>query len=183
MQPIRRGLSAETAACHVTIRIRPSQWTVGVVLLPKMELAMPHVSSVRLLAMRALYLLMSVGLGVVIWPSLIWPHEIEPNATTVVRALLGALGLLALFGLKYPLQMLPLLLFELLWKIVWVVAVALPAWRLGQLGPYGTSTLYECLPALVLFPLVIPWRYVLAKYIQTPAEPWRNARRVREGDA
>ena len=144
---------------------------------------MPNVSSVRLLAMRALYLLMSVGLGFVIWPSLIWPEAIEPNATTVVRALLGALGLLALLGLKYPLQMLPVLLFELLWKVVWVVGVALPAWRLGQLGPYATSTLYECLPALVLFPLAIPWRYVLAKYIQAPTEPWRNAKHVRASDA
>ena len=144
---------------------------------------MPHVSSVRLLAMRALYLLMAVGLGVVIWPSLISPEAIEPNATTVVRALLGALGVLAVLGLKYPLQMLPVLLFELLWKIVWVVAIAMPAWRLGQLGPYGTSTFYECLPALVLFPLVIPWRYVIARYIGAPTEPWRNAKRLRAGDA
>ena len=144
---------------------------------------MPHVSSARLLALRALYLLLSVGLGIVIWPSLIWPQTIEPNAATVVRALLGALAIIALLGLKYPLQMLPVLLFELLWKIVWVVAVALPAWRLGQLGPYGTSTLYECLPAFVLFPLAIPWRYVIARYIRSPAEPWRNAIRIRASDA
>ena len=144
---------------------------------------MPHVSSVRLLAMRALYLLMAVGLGVVIWPSLISPEDIEPNATTVVRALLGALGVLAVLGMKYPLHMLPVLLFELLWKIVWVVAIAMPAWRLGQLGSYGTSTLYECLPALVLFPFVIPWRYVIARYIRAPTEPWRNAKHLRASDA
>ena len=133
---------------------------------------MPQVSSARLLAMRALYLLMSVGLGLVIWPSLIWPQSIEPNPSTVVRALLGSLGLLAALGLRYPLQMLPVLLFELLWKIVWALAIALPAWRLGQLGPYGTATLYECLPAFVLFPLVIPWRHVIAKYIRAPADRW-----------
>lgn len=126
---------------------------------------------------------MAVGLGVVIWPSLLSPPIGEPNPSTVVRALLGALGLLAVLGLRYPLQMLPVLLFELLWKLVWVLAIALPSWRLGQLGPYGTSTLYECLPALVIFPLVIPWRYVFAKYIRSPAEPWRATRIQRDGAA
>ena len=135
---------------------------------------MPPVSTKRLLAMRALYLLLSVGLGLVIWPSLIWPPSTEPTPNTVVRALLGTMGLLALLGLKYPLQMLPILLFELLWKLVWVLAIALPAWRLGQLGSYGAATFYECLPAFVLFPLVIPWRYVVAKYLRAPAEQWRK---------
>lgn len=133
-----------------------------------------EVSPTRLLALRGLYLLLAVGLGVVIWPSLLAPAMQPPNAGSVVRALLGALGLLSLLGLRYPLQMLPLLLFELLWKLVWVLAVALPAWRLGQLGEYGASTLAECLPAFVLFPLVIPWRYVVAKYLRAPSEPWRR---------
>lgn len=136
---------------------------------------MHQVSTARLLGLRALYLLMAVGLGVVIWPSLIAPATAPPSPASVVHALLGALGLLAVLGLRYPLQMLPLLLFELLWKLVWVLAIALPAWRHGQLGEYGTSTLYECLPAFILFPLVIPWRYVMAKYVRTPGEPWRQS--------
>lgn len=135
-----------------------------------------QVSSARLLALRALYLLLAVGLGMFIWPSLLAPATQAPNPGSVVRALLGALGLLSLLGLRYPLQMLPLLVFELLWKLVWVLAVALPAWRLDQLGEYGTATFYECLPVFVLFPLVIPWRYVFAKYLRAPSEPWRTER-------
>lgn len=136
---------------------------------------MPDVSPARLLALRALYLLMAVGLGLVIWPAILWPGSLEPTPSTVVRALLGALGVLALLGLRYPLQMLPLLLLELLWKLIWALAVALPAWRHGVLGPYGEATLMECLPAFVLFPLVLPWRYVAHRYFRAPAEPWRRA--------
>ena len=135
---------------------------------------MPAVSNWRLFGLRALYLLMAFGLGAVIWPSLLAPLAGPPKAATVVHSLLGALGLLAALGLRYPLQLLPLLLFELLWKIIWVSAIALPAWNRGQLGEYGTATLYECLPIFVLFPLVIPWRYVLSKYILAPGEPWRQ---------
>lgn len=135
---------------------------------------MPHVSTWRLYGLRALYLLLAVGLGAVIWPSLLAAPAATPDAATVVRALLGALGLLSLLGLRYPLQMLPLLLFELLWKLVWVLAVALPSWRQGLLGDYGAATFYECLPAFVLFPLIIPWRYVFARFVRAAGEPWRE---------
>jgi hypothetical protein len=131
----------------------------------------PPVSAKRLLALRALYALMAFGLGFVIWPQLLQPASPVPDPSTAVRALLGALGLMAAVGLRAPLQMLPVLLFELLWKTVWVGLVALPAWRQDQLGAYGTATLIECLPVFVLFPLVIPWRYVVARYLRHPAAP------------
>ena len=142
---------------------------------------MVEVSFARLLALRALYGLMSLGLAVVIWPQLLFQTPATVDSGSVVRSLLGALGLLAAFGLRYPLQMLPVLLFELLWKLVWVGAVALPAWQQDRLGAYGTATFYECLPAFILFPLIIPWRYVLAVYIKAPGTPWHCRRR--EGDA
>ena len=134
---------------------------------------MIQVSAVRLLALRAVYALMAVGLGLVIWPALLSPVSAAPDSSSVVRALLGALGVLAALGLRYPLQLLPVLLFELLWKFIWVVAVAWPAWNQGHLGSFGTATLYECLPVFILFPLVIPWQYVWAKYVRAHGDPWR----------
>lgn len=136
---------------------------------------MPLVPTWRLYGLRALYLLMAAGLGAVIWPSLIHGPRGTPNTGSVVQALLGALGLLAVLGLRYPLQMLPLLLFELLWKVIWVLAVALPAWRQGSLGDYGAATFLECLPAFILFPAILPWPYVWARYLRAPGEPWRQA--------
>ncbi len=133
---------------------------------------MIQVSSSRLLALRALYLLMAVGLGLVIWPSILWHEIVEPQSPTVVRSLLGALAVIALLGVRYPLQMLPILIFELLWKVIWAVAFAFPAWQGGQLGAYGEATFYECLPAFVLFPLIIPWRYFIHRYFKAPGESW-----------
>ena len=43
--------------------------------------------------------------------------------------------LLAFFGLRYPLQMLPLLLFEFAWKLLWTIAYGLPQWSAGQFPP------------------------------------------------
>ena len=90
-----------------------------------------------------------------------------------MRALLGAIGLLAFLGIRYPTKMLPLLVFELAWKVIWVLAFGLPAWRAGQLDAYGSETLVNCQMGVVLVPLVMPWGYVFKRYVLAPSEPWR----------
>jgi hypothetical protein len=66
-----------------------------------------ELSLVRLYVLRATYLLLVVGLGATIVPVL-FSHE--PMARGAIPSLLGAVWLLAFVGLRYPLQMLPLLM-------------------------------------------------------------------------
>src|SRR5579862_8801524 len=82
--------------------------------------AMTDVSLLRLYVMRATYLLLVVGLGLMIWPQIIHHPMSTHGATT---SLLAAVQLLAIVGLRYPLQMLPVLLFELVWKSIWLTAI------------------------------------------------------------
>ncbi|QDW66718.1 hypothetical protein [Luteimonas granuli] len=89
---------------------------------------MNDVSTLRLYLLRAMYLLVAMGLAVTIWPHIIAPASLVAGPNSVIRALLGALAVMCLLGLRYPLRMLPLLLFELLWKLIWVVASAIPMW-------------------------------------------------------
>jgi hypothetical protein len=135
---------------------------------------MPEVSTVRLYLLRAMYLLIAVGLGFTVWPAIISPPDTVANAKTVIRALLGALAVLAVVGIRYPLQMLPLLLFELLWKVIWVVAFALRMWLHTGLDDYASETLFACLMGVVLVPIVIPWSYVLDHYVRATGDPWRK---------
>ncbi|MBK6489189.1 MAG: hypothetical protein IPF98_20595 [Gemmatimonadetes bacterium] len=134
---------------------------------------MEQLSLLRLYVLRAMYTLMAVGLALTFWPSILSPNELSTGPSSVVRALLGAISLLAALGIRYPAQMLPLLLFELAWKVIWVLAFGVPAWRVGQLDAYGSETLVNCLMGVVLVPLVLPWRYVFQRYLRAPAEPWR----------
>jgi hypothetical protein len=136
---------------------------------------MLDVSLFRLYLLRATYLLLVVGLGSLIWPLILNAPPGLEHMRGVVWGLLGGLSLLAVLGLRYPLQMLPLLLFELTWKAIWVLAIGLPRWSAGQLDAGTEQTLYECLFGLVLFPLVIPWGYVWASYVRRPGDRWRRA--------
>ncbi|MFZ3285890.1 MAG: hypothetical protein WA191_03520 [Telluria sp.] len=133
---------------------------------------MSDVTTFRLYLLRAMYLLISVGLGLVIWPAIISPPSLVANASTVVRALLGALALVSLLGLRYPLQMLPLLIFELLWKVIWIVAFALPMWAGPGLDAYASETLFACGMGVVLVPLVLPWGFVFRQYVLAPSTRW-----------
>ncbi|HEV7992908.1 MAG TPA: hypothetical protein VGP25_13840 [Gemmatimonadaceae bacterium] len=135
-----------------------------------------EISIVRLYVLRVTYLLVGVGLGVEIWPLILRSATVPPaHMQGVVRAMLTAVSLLALLGVRYPLQLLPLLLFEFIWKAVWVLAIGVPLWRAGRLDPATTGdTWTTCLGSLVLFVLAIPWGYVLRNYVQARGDRWRD---------
>lgn len=64
--------------------------------------------------MRAMYLLIFVGLGSEVWPAVI--HHAKPwdLMHAVACSLLASLSVMMALGIRYPLQMLPMLLLELL---------------------------------------------------------------------
>lgn len=131
------------------------------------------VSMFRLYLMRALYLLIFVGEGSIQWPALIGHPIMWSFWHGVGSSLLAAMTLMMALGIRYPLQMLPLLLFELLWKSLWLIAIALPLWRAGQMDADTQDTVTACLMGVVLCPLVIPWSYVLVHYVKQRGDRWR----------
>jgi hypothetical protein len=135
---------------------------------------MTEVSTFRLYLMRAAYLLLVVGLGLTVWPGVIHHEKPVELMDGVVSSLLGAVSLLAVLGLRYPLQMLPLLLFELVWKSIWLIAFALPLWSAHQINAETWETVKACLMGIVIFPVVIPWRYAFANYVKKPGDRWRT---------
>lgn len=132
---------------------------------------MTKVSLFHLYLLRAGYAVIALGLGAFLWPSILHHDQPWELMQGVVKAMLGALSLLCLLGLRYPLQMLPLLFFEMGWKVTWFIIVALPAWTSHHLDGGTLAVFYECLP-IVVFPLIIPWRYVMATYVVMRSDRW-----------
>jgi hypothetical protein len=130
-----------------------------------------EVSLVRLYVLRATYLLLVVGLGATNVPE-IMSHSLTSRG--VIPSLLGALWALAFVGLRYPLQMLPLLMFELAWKSIWLFAYGLPQRSAGQVPPTFADDFPAILAGVILMPLVIPWGYVWRHYVKRPGARWRN---------
>ena len=85
-------------------------------------------------------------------------------------------SLLSVIGVVHPLKMLPLVFFEIGYKLIWLVVVAWPLWLSGRLiGSPAESLTYAFLP--VIAPIaVMPWGYVFRTYIRGGAK--RDARRA-----
>ncbi|MBV9718083.1 MAG: hypothetical protein JOZ77_02105 [Candidatus Eremiobacteraeota bacterium] len=125
----------------------------------------------RLYLLRAAYVLLVVGLGSQIWPAILTPAKSWELMHGVVESMLGALSLLAILGLRYPLQMLPLLFFEMTWKAIWLLRVALPLWLTHRMDADTAATTAQCL-VVVIFLVLIPWRYVFQNYVKRAGDPW-----------
>jgi hypothetical protein len=130
--------------------------------------------------LRVGYLVMGGGLAVYKWPLLV-DHEPWSLAEGTVECLLVGMSLLALLGLRYPVRMLPILLFEVTWKVLWLGVVVLPSWLDGPLDAATREQVGKVLWVAIVV-AVIPWRHVVKSWAMAPGDPWRRAS-LAEADA
>ncbi len=124
----------------------------------------------RLYLMRAIALVFVVSGFFNNLPGLIDP---SPTARGMTNSMLGGLWVLAFLALRYPLLMLPIYLFEFVWKMIWLLAFGLPQWTAGRADPQLSEDLWEIGLFPFVFGLIIPWGYVWRHYFKEPAERWR----------
>lgn len=91
----------------------------------------------------------------------------------VGHSFLFALAILSIGGMFRPLALLPIMIFEIVWKVVWLLAVALPLWMAGEQIP-GVVSIKGSIIGSCLIATVIPWKYVWWRYFKQPLEPWRR---------
>jgi hypothetical protein len=133
-----------------------------------------EVSLLRLYLLRALYAAIAFLMGAQIWPVILSHPPFEDHMRAAAVALFGGLTVLCLLGIRYPLKMLPLMLFEFAWKTIWTFSVGLPLWRAGQLThPVMIQDAIAIAPAVIVMPLIIPWPYVWKHYFAAASERWR----------
>ncbi|MGH7550175.1 MAG: hypothetical protein ACREK3_05395 [Gemmatimonadota bacterium] len=79
--------------------------------------------------------------------------------------------------------MLPVLLFELVWKSLWLLAIGFPQWSADALVAGERETWNDCLVSVVLLLAVIPWGYVWMHYVRRPGAAWRSDPASEKGGA
>ena len=128
-----------------------------------------EVSLARLYLMRAVALLGIYGLFETV--ETLFVHA--PLDRGVHKALIAGLWLMCLFALRYPLKMVPILLFEMTWKLVWLAAFGLPQYWSGAGSPRLSEDLWSIGAFPIVCVLVIPWGYVWRHFVTAPGERWR----------
>ncbi len=144
-----------------TVRLEPRTGTRRVI---------PPLPTWRLNLMRVGYLIMGGGLAITKWPELV-SHDPWELKQGVVVAVLVALSVLALLGLRYPERMLPILILEVGWKLLWLGTVALPLWLDGDLDGATRAEAVKIL-WVVLIIAVLPWRHVVRQFVLARGDRW-----------
>jgi hypothetical protein len=136
---------------------------------------LPPVAKWRINAMRFLFLLMAGIMGAMfVWPQLLFESADWDVMRGLAKSMLAALALMSLLGVRYPLQMLPLMLYEIAWKTIWLVLIAGRAWMADKWTPDIEGLFYDCIGIIIAY-FIVPWRYVWARYFAQPMEPLRQS--------
>ncbi|MEO8173243.1 MAG: hypothetical protein ABI581_09180 [Sediminibacterium sp.] len=125
------------------------------------------VSKFRFYLLRSYFALNFIALGFDAWGEIFTHTGAWQAIPGVAYSFWAAFSLLSFLGIIHPLRMLPLLLVQFTYKVIWSVIVAYPLWSSNQL-PASHELASIMVKGAVLDLFIIPWPYILRNYILIP---------------
>ncbi len=120
---------------------------------------------INIYLMRLLYVLMLLFLGKDSWTFILTHVGAWDPYEAMVWSVWAAFATLALLGLLQPVKMIPLLLLEIFYKVLWLLIVAYPLWKADKLaGSHAESMTYVFLLVIIAI-VAVPWGYVFKSYV------------------
>ena len=78
----------------------------------------------------------------------------------------AAYSVLSIFGLINPLRWLPLVMFEIFYKLIWLVIVAHPLWSTNKLAGSPAEEMTYAFVWVILPIVAMPWSYAIRTYFR-----------------
>ena len=122
-------------------------------------------SKPRSIATRFLYLLTGVTLGIPAGTTVTSLGAAPDPIEGIAYSFWAAFSALALLGVRFPVQMLPLLLLQFFYKSVWMIAVGYPLWAAGNPDPMASELIKASGLGALIDLVIIPWPFVLRHYV------------------
>jgi hypothetical protein len=126
------------------------------------------VRPINIYLLRLLYVLMFFVLGQMTWTHVLTHKGPWDPTEAVAWCVWTAFATLAGIGIVRPLAMLPVVLLEIFYKVLWLVVVALPLWRSGTLAGSAAEGITAQFLWVILPMAAMPWGYAFGQYIYKP---------------
>jgi len=123
------------------------------------------VHPLHILALRLTYLLMCGMMARTAWTSILTHEGAWEPYRAMANCVWAAYGTLSILGLRQPLRMLPLVLFMIFYKVLWLAVVAYPSWSAGVPAGASVDELTQVFLAAPVFALCVPWGYVTQRFV------------------
>jgi len=124
------------------------------------------VRPINVYLLRVLYFLMFVGVGVQVWRTLFTHEGPWDHTKAVAFCVWAAYPTLGVLGLIRPLRWLPIVIFMIFYKTLWLIVVAYPLWRAGTLAGSPAEEMARVFIWAPVFILIVPWVYVFKNYVK-----------------
>ena len=123
------------------------------------------VRPINIYLLRVLYFLMFVGVAFEAWKTIITHQGPWDHTRAVAWCVWAAYPTLSIFGLLRPLRWLPIVIFMIFYKTLWVIVVAYPLWRAGTLAGSPAEEMAHIFVWAPVIILIVPWVYVFKNYV------------------
>lgn len=120
---------------------------------------------INIYVMRLFFALMFVFVATDSWKVII-THEGPWDPTRAVAwCCWAAYSTLAILGVYHTLRMLPIMLFMIFYKGLWLIVVAYPLWSAGTLKGSSAEGMAYMFSGIIVPIIFMPWKYVFENYI------------------
>jgi hypothetical protein len=126
------------------------------------------VRRINIYLLRLVYILMFFVLGKDTWTRILTHQGSWEPTHAVAWCVWTAFATLAALGIIRPLKMLPILLLEIFYKVLWLIIVAYPLWSKGALAGSPAEDMTAGFLWVILPIVAVPWGYVFVTYIYNP---------------
>jgi len=123
------------------------------------------VRPINIYVLRVFYFLILVFVGSDSWTAIINHEGPWDHVRAVAFCAWATYSTMSVLGLIHPLKMLPIMMFTIGYKTLWLIVVAYPLWRDNALaGSPAEAMTRVFLWTPVLF-IAVPWGYVIRNYV------------------
>jgi hypothetical protein len=126
------------------------------------------VRPINIYLLRLLYVLMFFVLGKEVWTHVLTHQGPWDPIDAVAWCVWCAFATLAGLGIIRPLKMLPIILLEIFYKVLWLILVAYPLWSKGTLAGSPAEGISSEFLWVILPIVAVPWGYTFVTYIYNP---------------
>ncbi len=112
-----------------------------------------------------MFLLMAVVLGKDVWTYILSHQGIWNPTEAMAWVVWASFSMLAILGIVNPLRMLPVVMLEIIYKLLWLGIVAYPSWKSNQPMDATTEQMTNGFLWVVLPIVAMPWRYFFRTYV------------------
>ena len=127
------------------------------------------VRPINVYLLRLVFVLMFFVLGKDTWTHIFTHRGSWDPDDAIAWCVWTAFATLAALGIFRPLKMLPILLLEIFYKVLWLIIVAYPLWSTGKLAGSPAESTTSAFLWVILPIIAVPWGYVFVNYMYKPA--------------